>query len=210
VSVNENGQVSTYNYVPNSNKLDSISISSGESVTYEYDDNGNITRIDDGVENKVLNYNQNNRLMSVEINGSIEGEYTYNGLGQRVVKQVGTDTTYFIYDFEGKLIAEAELLGAVKKVYLYMGENRMARVDSDTGKFYYYLNDSLGTPHMLTNETNTVVWEGLYKPFGEAEVNPNSTVTNNFRFPGQYFDEETGLHYNYHRYYDPKGIGVKP
>jgi len=37
----------------------------------------------------------------------------------------------------------------------------------------------------------------------KAEVNPNSSVVNNFRFPGQYYDQETGLHYNYHRYYDP-------
>jgi RHS repeat-associated protein len=49
-----------------------------------------------------------------------------------------------------------------------------------------------------------VVWEGIYKPFGEAKVHPKSSVTNNFRFPGQYYDQETGLHYNYHRYYDPR------
>ena len=56
----------------------------------------------------------------------------------------------------------------------------------------------------MTDSGNNVVWEGVYKPFGEADVNPNSTVVNNFRFPGQYYDQETGLHYNYHRYYDPK------
>ena len=56
----------------------------------------------------------------------------------------------------------------------------------------------------MTDSTNTVVWEGYYKPFGEVDVNPNSSVVNNFRFAGQYYDEETGFHYNYHRYYDPK------
>jgi RHS repeat-associated protein len=35
-------------------------------------------------------------------------------------------------------------------------------------------------------------------------VHPKSSVTNNFRFPGQYYDQETGLHYNYYRYYDPR------
>jgi len=48
-----------------------------------------------------------------------------------------------------------------------------------------------------------VVWDADYFPFGEANVNPNSNVVNNFRFAGQYFDAETGLHYNYHRYYNP-------
>ena len=55
----------------------------------------------------------------------------------------------------------------------------------------------------VTDSSNTVVWEAIYKPFGEAEINEHSTVVNNFRFPGQYYDAETGLHYNYHRYYDP-------
>jgi len=76
-------------------------------------------------------------------------------------------------------------------------------VNVGTGGMFYFLNDMLGTPQMLTDASNTVVWEGVYKPFGEAEVNPNSSVVCNFRFPGQYYDQETGLHYNYHRYYDP-------
>ena len=53
---------------------------------------------------------------------------------------------------------------------------------------------------MLTDSTNIVVWEGIYKPFGEAEVNPNSSVVNNFRFAGQYYDKVTGLHHNYGGY----------
>jgi RHS repeat-associated protein len=48
-----------------------------------------------------------------------------------------------------------------------------------------------------------VVWAAEHAPFGKAEVNVNSTITNNLRFPGQYFDAETGLHYNWNRYYDP-------
>ena len=76
---------------------------------------------------------------------------------------------------------------------------------------YYYINDHLGTPQMLTDQHATVVWQADYDPFGKASVNDDpdgdgTTVTNNVRFPGQYFDSETGLHYNYHRYYDP-GIG---
>ena len=42
----------------------------------------------------------------------------------------------------------------------------------------------------------------MYKPYGKVEVNAGSVVINNWRMPGQYFDAETGLHYNYHRYYD--------
>ena len=50
--------------------------------------------------------------------------------------------------------------------------------------------------------TGTVVWQAAYLPCGEVQVQIN-TATNNLRFPGQYFDVETGLHYNWNRYYDP-------
>ena len=85
-----------------------------------------------------------------------------------------------------------------------MGKIRMAMVDVGSQSFYYFLNDRLGTPQLMTDDTGTVVWEAIYKPFGEAQVHPQTSVVNNFRFPGQYFDEETGFHYNYHRYYDPR------
>ncbi|MBW2021145.1 MAG: RHS domain-containing protein [Deltaproteobacteria bacterium] len=71
------------------------------------------------------------------------------------------------------------------------------------GMYYYHL-DHLGTPQMMTDKNGEIVWKADYEPFGEAEVDMDSTVVNNFRFPGQYWDGETGLHYNYHRYYDPK------
>jgi RHS repeat-associated protein len=48
------------------------------------------------------------------------------------------------------------------------------------------------------------VWQADYEPFGKAIVRIN-TVENNLRFPGQYYDRETGLHYNYFRDYDPTG-----
>ncbi|UCF93363.1 MAG: RHS domain-containing protein, partial [Desulfobacterales bacterium] len=73
-----------------------------------------------------------------------------------------------------------------------------------SGAVYYYLNNYLGTPLLLTDSQGQVVWDADYRPFGEAQVPAGWQVTNNFRFAGQYYDQETGLHYNYHRYYDPK------
>ena len=71
------------------------------------------------------------------------------------------------------------------------------------GSTYYYHNDHLGAPQRLTDEQGNTVWSATYDAFGQATVAPNSTITSNLRFPGQYYDEETGLHYNWHRYYDP-------
>ena len=62
-------------------------------------------------------------------------------------------------------------------------------------------NDHLATPQKMTDSSGTVVWAADYKPFGEATITV-STITNNLRFPGQHFDAETGLHYNYTRDYN--------
>jgi RHS repeat-associated protein len=87
---------------------------------------------------------------------------------------------------------------------MYLSEDRI-----DKGFFSYepgspdamIHNDHLGTPQKLTDSTGAVVWSADYKPFGEATVTV-STITNNLRFPGQYFDAETGLNYNYFRDYN--------
>jgi RHS repeat-associated protein len=187
----------TYTYATGTNILDMVTDAS--TTNYTYDANGNIT----GIDNKVLTYNQDNRLVSVVGNSVTLGEYTYNGLGQRIIKEANGTTTVFHYDFDGNIIGESNASGTFSKEYLYRGSSRLAMVDVGASKVYYYGNDQLGTPEILTDSTNTVVWEAIYKPFGEVEINEHSTVVNNFRFPGQYYDTETGLHYNYHRYYDP-------
>ena len=67
---------------------------------------------------------------------------------------------------------------------------------------YYFHNDHLGTPQALTDKDQNVVWQAEYDPFGKA-TETVATVEQNLRFPGQYLDRETGLHYNYYRTYDP-------
>ena len=69
-------------------------------------------------------------------------------------------------------------------------------------ELFYIHSDHLGTPQTLTNESSNIVWNANYKPFGEAQVDV-ATVVNNLRFPGQYYDIETGLHQNYFRDYHP-------
>ncbi len=73
--------------------------------------------------------------------------------------------------------------------------------NAETTAVYYFHCDHLGTPQAITDKNGNVVWKADYKPFGEVTLT-TAAVENNFRFPGQYFDEETGLHYNWHRYYN--------
>jgi len=72
----------------------------------------------------------------------------------------------------------------------------------------YYQHNHLQTPIQAIDKTGRVVWAAAYNAFGEATIiTPAATqeiptIVSNLRLPGQYFDEETGLHYNWHRYYD--------
>ncbi len=75
------------------------------------------------------------------------------------------------------------------------------------GKIFYVHTDQVGTPQVLTDETGAVVWRASYDPYGMATVTlatGNPIPEMDIRMPGQYFDQETGLHYNYYRDYDPK------
>jgi len=87
------------------------------------------------------------------------------------------------------------------KVGLSVGALLLIAMQSQAATFYFH-NDHLGTPQVVTGENQAVVWKGEYDPFGRV-TETVSAVEQNLRFPGQYFDGETGLHYNYFRIYDP-------
>jgi RHS repeat-associated protein len=69
-------------------------------------------------------------------------------------------------------------------------------------RYYWYQNDHLGTPQKITDTNGKVVWSATYDSFADALILMEEIV-NNLRHPGQYFDSETGFHYNWYRYYDP-------
>ena len=96
-------------------------------------------------------------------------------------------------------IAESE--GNTLKEYVYLNGQPFAQIIGSD--IYYYHNSHIGTPEVMTDELQNIVWQASYTPFGKATISIN-TIKNNIRFPGQYFDSETELHYNYFRDYDPE------
>ncbi len=79
----------------------------------------------------------------------------------------------------------------------------MASISASQAATYFYHTDHLGTPQALTDKNQQVVWQSKQEPFGEVTATTNA-VEQNLRFPGQYYDVETGLHYNYFRDYDSR------
>ncbi len=189
-----------YSYDPDSNKLDvTESLTPGKTVIHSYDDDGNL--VSSAAETAV----------SVTATPT---EYVYNPMGQRIKKIHGGLTTNYHYDKDGRLIGESDALGNLTQLYIYLNGVPFAnvKINGTNEDIYIYHTDHLGTPQKMTDSSGTVVWAADYKPFGQVgwtmPLAPNggitvNTIENNLRLPGQYYDEETGLHYNYHRYYDP-------
>ncbi len=185
----------TYSYQSGTNKL--THIEGTPPIDYGYDSNGNIT-----TENTwTYVYDLSNQLIRVLSGGNQVGEYAFNGAGQRIKKVTQTETTIFHYDLWGHLIAETNQTGQMLAEYVYVGDQLQTMIKPGELAYYFH-NDHLGTPQVLTNDSQTITWKAVYTPFGEAVISI-ATVENPFRFPGQYYDSETGLHYNYFRYYNP-------
>jgi RHS repeat-associated protein len=85
---------------------------------------------------------------------------------------------------------------------------RPTSVRESTSRIRFIHGDHLGTPQFVTDVEGRVVWSASYQPFGKADVDQDpdgdgKTYALPLRFPGQYHDGESGLHYNYFRTYDP-------
>ncbi|WP_269777254.1 RHS repeat domain-containing protein [Motilimonas pumila] len=68
---------------------------------------------------------------------------------------------------------------------------------------YYYQLDHLGTPQEITDALGHTVWSVQYRAYGNVLKQEVEEIHSPLRFQGQYYDVETGLHYNRHRYYNP-------
>uniref|UniRef100_UPI002FCD6F47 RHS repeat domain-containing protein n=1 Tax=Massilia sp. S19_KUP03_FR1 TaxID=3025503 RepID=UPI002FCD6F47 len=92
---------------------------------------------------------------------------------------------------------------------LWNGESQQEAEPFGKQEIAFYQCDHLGTPQELTDHEGKVAWSAQYKAWGEAkeaisEAARKAEMRNPIRFQGQYFDDETGLHYNRYRYYDPQ------
>ncbi|WGW02084.1 RHS repeat-associated core domain-containing protein (plasmid) [Vibrio sp. YMD68] len=192
-AIYRDGVKDSYSIVFNSNRLTKTSIGS---ITYSYDANGNTI----GRGTDVFVYDAFNRLTEATVNGETS-TYHYNSAHQRVRKSAGGVDVLYVYGLDGELLAEVDAgTGQTLREYVWLDGQLVAYLVD--GTVYHVHNDHLGTPQALTDETGATVWKASYSPFGKATVTTEQ-IKFNLRFPGQYYDAETGLHYNWHRYYDP-------
>ncbi|MBF0526408.1 MAG: DUF4329 domain-containing protein [Deltaproteobacteria bacterium] len=131
--------------------------------------------------------------------GSSTTSYAINGLGQRVSKSSASATTIFVYDEAGHLLGEYDSAGSVIEETVWLGSLPVGVLKP--GALYYVNPDHLGAPRSIIDTTGATVWKWDKDPFGNGA--PTGTLIYNLRFPGQYFDVESGLCYNMARDYSP-------
>ena len=197
------GEGSTYTISSTSNRL--TSVSGTLSRTYAYDAAGNTTSYG----GFAFGYNDAGRLASVS--GGASAAYAHNSLGQRVKKTAAGATIYFVYDEAGHLLGEYDTSGNLIQETVWLGNTPVASLRPIGGSIAvnYVHTDHLSTPRRISRPSdNAIVWRWDSGPFGAESPNQDpdgdsSAFAYNLRFPGQYFDAETGLNYNYFRDYDP-------
>lgn len=163
-------------------------------IGYTYDDAGNTT-VD--AQGRTFTYDGENKQTKVVSGGQTVGEYSYDGDGRRVKKYLPSsgETTIFVYDASGKLVAE----------YATTVE------PAATAQVSYLTNDHLGSPRMTTDKDGRVFSRRDFMPFGE-EITSTQTVQRNInlnygsdtvrqKFTAYERDIESDLDYAQARYY---------
>ncbi|MCW7946789.1 type IV secretion protein Rhs [Streptomyces hygroscopicus] len=199
-------------------------------VRYEHDALGRITlrqktRLSRKPDTWRYEWDAEDRLTSVTTPDGTRWRYTYDPLGRRTAKfRLGEDgeTVMERVDFtwDGTTLCEQTttspaLPNPVTLTWDHQGLRPIAQTERITAaadasqeeidsRFFAIVTDLVGTPTELVDEQGDIAWHTRSTLWGATAWAANSTTYTPLRFPGQYFDPETGLHYNYFRHYDPE------
>ncbi|MGF6153576.1 RHS repeat-associated core domain-containing protein [Pseudomonas fluorescens] len=178
---------------------------------YDYDAFGNLIFERRGTAQKLVTeyrYDCQHRLIGVTLPDGRTASYRYDAFGRRIAKTVDGHTTEFFWQGDN-LVAESSKKHYRSYLYEPGSFRPLAMLDGKGPRkacpFYYQL-DHLGTPQELTDYSGEIVWSATYKAYGKLASLKHfgeEQLEQPLRFQGQYFDAESGLHYNRHRYYNP-------
>ncbi|MFJ3904327.1 putative T7SS-secreted protein [Streptomyces sp. NPDC090025] len=179
-------------------------------VRYEHDDQGRAVvrqkhRLSRKPDTWRYTWDAEDRLTALTTPDGTQWRYVYDPLGRRVAKHSATESVYFTWD--GTTLCE-QSTETVTLTWDHAGLRPLAqterRRDTDESRFFAIVTDLIGTPTELVAESGELAWRARTTLWGTTAWTRDATAYTPLRFPGQYFDPESGLHYNYFRYYDPE------
>lgn len=177
------------------------STTGAEAKNFSYDVLGNLTQKTGYGGTVNYSYDGFNRLKSVNTGTTVS--YDYDVFNLRSRKSGSGGSINYVYAPDGRLLAESPLSssqnGSLTKSYIWLGGQPIAVVSNN--QFYYIHNDHLGRPEVITDSNQAVVWKAQLSSYDSAVVQ-SSIGDFNLGFPGQYYDAESTLWYNWNRYYD--------
>jgi RHS repeat-associated protein len=171
-----------------------------DGVRLIYDASGNLIEKRRGGSTIRYSYDTDNRLIAIETPEGGRIEFVYDAFGRRIAKKSKEGEVGFLWDGE-VLLAEQHEYRLAEYVFDPDSETPWLRFSHESLVAYH--TDHLGTPRELTDERGRIVWSADYDVYGRINTLHAADTDNQLRFPGQYEDRETGLYYNFHRYYDP-------
>ena len=197
----------TYTTPSTSNRLASISGGTNRTLTYAASGQA-ATDQRSAIDNWTYTTDKAGRMSAAIVGGVTQANFTYDGDELRISKTnaVSGAITHYIFDGDGQLVAEMNgATGAVIREYIWLGGVPIGYVDrlgaSGASRLFFIHADHLARPQKITDASRTVVWDGVFAPFGEIHAITGSIV-NVLMFPGQVYDPETSLSQNWHRDYD--------
>lgn len=129
--------------------------------------------------------------------------FRYDALRRRVEKRTASEITRWSWDGDVPVhettIAEG---GTSTTSWVFEKFTPLACITSD-GSAHSVVSDYLGSPHVMLDADGRISWDAELDIYGKANVRKGARDSCPWRFPGQYEDAESGLHYNRFRYYDP-------
>jgi RHS repeat-associated protein len=209
-----------YTYDPVGNRTDSNQnglsqfnvaneLNEDSDFTYQYDNNGNMTRkaAKAGGAVTMYEYDAENKLVRVVMPGTTV-DYKYDGLGRRVEKDVigsTTTVTRYIYDNEDILL-EVDGSNNIVTRYTHGPGIDEPLVMEKGGANFFYQPDGLGSITEITNQSGTPIQRYTYSSFGKIESQQDSNFVQPYTFTSREFDAEIDLYHLRNRKYD-SGIG---
>ncbi|GAA1542659.1 hypothetical protein GCM10009730_59630 [Streptomyces albidochromogenes] len=198
-------------------------------IRYEHDAAGRVTlrqkaRLSRKPDTWRYTWDAEDHLTAVITPDGTQWRYLYDPLGRRIAKQrlagdwiTILEETRFVWD--GRTLAEQTshthlASEIVTLTWDHDGFSPVAQTERKVPatspqhvidqRFFAIITDQIGTPTELVDENGHIAWRARTTLWGATGWSPEATAYTPLRFPGQYFDPETQLHYNHFRYYDPE------